>query len=653
MSPGPDPQRHATVATALMTYVLESGLDMALIDRGGRILEISRVSSALSGVPRDLVVGRLIQETYPDAMDVVELMATDAIAEPHTVPPRAIRHPDGTVTWYRTDISPWRDETGEIGGVICVSQNITAEQRALDELSRAQTLLDAVFESIPLLVSVQDRDTGAYVRVNRAVEECIGKPRDEVVGRGPEANIDADAIQRRLAHVDQVEATGATLSSEEEISDRHGQTRTLFVRRQLISDQSGRRHILSVGEDITERKRADAALKAAVAEAEAGNKAKSVFLATMSHEIRTPLNGVLGMAQAMARDDLSSVQRERLEVVRRSGEALLAILGDVLDLSKIEAGKLELEEIEFDLAEMAEGAAGAFSGLAAAKGLEFKTDVSLAAGTYRGDPGRLRQILSNLLANAVKFTEKGWVGLTAAPAGEGTVEFTVFDTGPGIPPEALGRLFQKFVQVDSSTTRRFGGTGLGLAICRELAELMGGSIRAESDYGLGARFVLTLPLKSVGENRLKARAELIPIEARPGLRILAAEDNHVNQIVLKTILEQAGLDVTLVSDGAQAAKAFAEGAWDLVLMDVQMPVMDGPAATRAIRDLERRTARPRTPIIALTANAMEHQRADYLASGMDDVVVKPIQIVDLFAAIENLVGKPESLPGAPSQVKAR
>ena len=369
--------------------------------------------------------------------------------------------------------------------------------------------------------------------------------------------------------------------------------------------------------------------------AEAASDAKSAFLATMSHEIRTPLNGVLGMAQAMSMDALSDPQRERLEVVRESAVALLALLNDVLDLSKIEAGKLDLEEIDFDLGEVMRGAHQAFTALANKKGLSFALDVAGAEGVYRGDPTRVRQILYNLLSNAVKFTEQGEIRVLAT-LGEDGLRVTVRDTGTGIPADKLPLLFAKFSQVDASTTRRYGGTGLGLSICRQLAELMGGDITVESVAGKGSCFTVTLPLPRTGEARGPSVLQS-PRQAsvdRP-LRVLAAEDNTVNQLVLKTLLHHVGVSPVVVADGAAALEAWQAEAWDLVLMDVQMPVMDGVAATRAIRDLERQSGRPRTPIIALSANAMAHQVASYLEAGMDGHLAKPIEIARLFEVVQS------------------
>jgi len=373
------------------------------------------------------------------------------------------------------------------------------------------------------------------------------------------------------------------------------------------------------------------------AAAEAANTAKSAFLATMSHEIRTPLNGVLGMAQAMAADKLSPVQRERLEVVRQSGEALLAILNDVLDLSKIEAGRFELEDIEFDLAELMKGAHSAFTALANKKGLSFDLTIEDAAqGVYRGDPTRVRQILYNLISNALKFTDHGDVRVKAAPDGAG-LALTVSDTGVGIAPDHLHTLFEKFTQADASTTRRFGGTGLGLSICRELAQLMGGEIGADSELGRGSSFRVRLPLERIGEAHAAAFAAAAAAPHAPGtlkIRVLAAEDNSVNQLVLKTLLHQIGVEPMVVEHGQLALEAWRDAEWDVILMDMQMPVMDGLTAARRIREAEAAAGRPRTPIVALTANAMSHQIQQCIAAGMDGHVAKPIEAGRLFEALE-------------------
>jgi CheY-like chemotaxis protein len=357
----------------------------------------------------------------------------------------------------------------------------------------------------------------------------------------------------------------------------------------------------------------------------------------MSHEIRTPLNGVLAMAEVMALGQLDEVQRDRLDVIRRSGGLLLAVLNDVLDLSKIEAGKLTLFEDDFDVEAAIGQARENFEVMARSKGLAFQVSVSdEAKGWWRGDADRLRQIVGNLLSNAVKFTPQGSVGASVDISEAGGLRIVVRDTGVGISPEKLPALFEKFTQADNSATRRFGGTGLGLAICRELTQMMGGSIDVESREGHGSTFTVELPLTRGRPASLQA-AEPTQASDDGDLRLLAAEDNPTNQQVLAAVLGSLGIEVHIVPDGKEAVEAWRTGAYDLILMDIQMPVMDGITAASMIRDAERATGRRRTPIVALTANALTHQVEEYLAVGMDAHVAKPIEIAKLYDAISSVL----------------
>jgi two-component system, sensor histidine kinase len=369
---------------------------------------------------------------------------------------------------------------------------------------------------------------------------------------------------------------------------------------------------------------------------------KSQFLANMSHEIRTPLNGVLGMAQAMQMDELPARQSERLSVIRTSGEILLAVLNDILDISKIEAGKLELETVKFDLDMVVESVRAIFAPTALSKGLYLTTHVARsAAGAWLGDPTRLRQILSNLISNALKFTSTGGVAVEVA-ADELGLHIRVKDTGIGIPQEKLGQLFGKFVQVDSSTTRRFGGTGLGLAICRELTALMGGAIEAQSVDGEGSCFVASLPLarppasEQVVQAAPQAAATIGADERERPLRILAADDNATNRIVLEALLGPLDVDLVQVENGREALARWRAEPFDLILMDIQMPEMDGIQATLAIRSEEARSALPPIPIFALSANAMPDQIQSYLAAGMSGHIAKPIDVAKLYEALDSV-----------------
>jgi signal transduction histidine kinase/FixJ family two-component response regulator len=406
---------------------------------------------------------------------------------------------------------------------------------------------------------------------------------------------------------------------------------------ELIRDETGKAlKLVGAIQNVTDRKRGEIELIEALSRAEAGSRAKSEFLTIMSHEIRTPLNGVLGMVQAMERDKLSAAQRQRVDVIRKSGQSLLALLNTVLDLSKIEAGKFELEVGEVDILSLAQAALDIFADDAAGKGLEVALHIAPdAEGVYSGDSQRVGQVLYNIVSNAVKFTQQGSVTVRIDRRDE-ILSVQISDTGIGICEEQLEGMFEKFSQADASATRRYGGTGLGLTICRQLTAMMGGDIFVQSAEGRGSSFTLALPLP-----RLRAAAAMlepttgeVEVAEAGALRILAAEDNPINQLVLQTLLQQMGVDPVIVADGDQALAAWRSQDWDLILMDIQMPVMDGVTASRAIRAEETAAGRPRTPIIALTANVMRDQVLAYLAAGMDDVVAKPIEVGRLVAAME-------------------
>ncbi|MEL6187642.1 MAG: ATP-binding protein, partial [Myxococcota bacterium] len=386
----------------------------------------------------------------------------------------------------------------------------------------------------------------------------------------------------------------------------------------------------------TVRKEYEDDLHRARLEAERSNVEKSQFLANMSHELRTPMAGVLGMLDAILDEPLPETTAFHAGVARECATGLLAILNDILDYSKLEANEVHLERLDYSPQRLLDGVLSMFAARAKEKGLRL--DVALDAAVpdwVVGDPTRIRQILVNLVGNAVKFTPTGGVRIEVVRIEEETI-FRVADTGIGLSLDQQQRLFQRFAQADASTTRRFGGTGLGLAISKQLAELMGGAIGVDSVEGEGSTFWFTVPSPEgtpvEGEGTL-ARS---PSEDLAGLHVLAAEDNRVNQMVLERVLVKRGHEVTLVEDGEAALRAVAKGRFDVVLMDIQMPVMDGLEATRKIRDLPEGE---RVPIVALTANAMAGDRERYLEAGMDDYASKPLDAERLASAMARAIAK--------------
>jgi PAS domain S-box-containing protein len=513
------------------------------------------------------------------------------------------------------------------------------QRRIADSELRLKTIVENEPECVKLL-----SPDGILLQMNRAgltmieadsAEQVVGRPIVEVVA--PEYRAAFTALNERVRR-------GATGELEFETVGLKGGRRWLETHAVPMRDAAGAIvNLLSVTRDITARKQYEAALVQAKQAAEAANLAKSQFLATMSHEIRTPMNGILGMAQLLLLPELREDERdEYARTILNSGHALLAILNDILDLSKIDAGRMELATVVFDPRQLIEETAALFAEMAHSKGLAIETDWRGPAGQrYWGDPIRLRQMLSNLISNAIKFTDRGTVRLSVderQSAAEGAVlSFAVSDTGIGIAAEQRDKLFQPFSQVDASATRRYGGTGLGLSIVRSLANLMGGDVAVDSTPGQGSTFrfhILVRRLQPGEESRgveRDAASEPYPVlgmAPRGVRRILVAEDNKTNRVVIESLLRKCGYECVAVEDGQAAVEVVTQGEWrpDLVLMDCQMPTLNGYDATARIRAWEAVQGRARLPIVALTASAFEDDRSHCLAVGMDDFLAKPVEM---------------------------
>jgi PAS domain S-box-containing protein len=622
------------------------GEGVVSVDRQQRIVMANPAAESIFGIPHGAAIGRGVVE-FLDPADL-PLLASEAArrmrGEKSTFEVRAIR-PDGERRTLQVTATPQYDIHGEFDGSLGVIRDITEEKRLLQKLKLLAHTLDSVDEC----VSICDPDD-RLLFVNRAFLRTYGYEEGDLIGENitiVRSPLTSPAITGEILPATLAGGWNGELWNRK----RDGTDFPVMLNTAAVTDGEGRvEATVGVARDITERQRAEAELTRAKEHAEAANRAKSEFLAMMSHEIRTPMNGVIGMTSLLLDTDLTAEQREYAETVRHSGDALLTVINDILDFSKIEAGKVLIEYSSFDLRVVIEEVREMLELKAEEHALELTLDYPPGVPRhFIGDAGRIRQVVTNLVGNAVKFTPAGSVRVAVECDCEDVrgahMRIAVHDTGVGIPPEKLDSLFERFSQVDSSMTRKYGGTGLGLAIAKQLTELMGGTIAVESRLGEGSTFTLTLPLRQESEARAGTEVGELQGEHRMaqlrdgwagryaglGLRVLVAEDNAVNQKVAVGMLDKLGLRTDLASNGREAVQLRAMLGYDLILMDCQMPEMDGYEAAREIRRAEE--GKGRTAIVAMTAEAMTGARDKCIAAGMDDYIAKPVRLDDLLEAL--------------------
>jgi len=526
------------------------------------------------------------------------------------------------------------DKNGNYFGKIFVIRDVSERKRNEREIKK----LAIAIEQSPAMVVITD-PSGKIEFVNDSFTEITGYSKEEVIGENPrilKSGLQSESFYRDLWESISV---GKTWRGGMQNKKKNGEIYWASTLISPLKSEGKVTHFISVSEDATEQIEMSANLKKAKQLAEDATKAKSDFLAAMSHEIRTPISGIIGITDLTLETDLNLEQRENLSMIKSSSKSLLTIINDILDNSKIDSGKIELEQIEFNLQEILKNTVDIHRFRTAERGLflEFSIEESLPR-YFIGDPVRIQQIVNNLISNAVKFTHEGGIAIAVSPENDGKMKFSVADTGIGIPDDKKEIIFQSYSQSDKSTTRKYGGTGLGLTISAKLVELMGGKIWIESPTNekSGSTFHFTIELEvSQTQKKFSTKKEkAIEMREIPPLKVLLAEDNIVNQKVATTLLKKLGHKVTVAENGKEAVEHWEKGEFDLIVMDIQMPEMDGMEATKFIRENE---ADKHIPIIALTAHAIEGDKERFLDAGMDGYLSKPINPEKLKFEIQSVL----------------
>ena len=643
--------RLETILAAIPDLLFEVGLD-------GRIYDYHSPRSDLLAVPANVFLGKCFSEVLPP--DVVETCISaigEASDKGWSVGKQyALALPQGK-RWFELSVALKSGTEDQAQRFILLARDITERKQAEDELRESEALFRAVSESAHDAIVTADSGS-MIIKWNNGAERIFGYTADEVIGRPLTILMPERFRDLHLKGIARVSAGGESrvMGKPVELLGMRKDGSVFPLELSLARWQVPQGNFFTgVLRDITERKKVErqledyhTSLEAKIQErthdleqardsADDANRAKSAFLANMSHEIRTPMNGIIGMANILRREGVTSKQAQRLDTIDASAQHLLSVINDVLDISKIEAGKFTLEEAPVVISSLMANVNSVLSERVKAKGLHLLIETEHLPHNLVGDPTRLQQALLNYATNAVKFTEQGTVTLRALKQEETadsvTVRFEVTDTGIGIEPEVMSRLFSAFEQADNSMNRKYGGTGLGLAITRRLAELMGGEAGAESAPGVGSTFWFTVKLTKSGEAAAAPIATTVDAEAEirrryAGQRILVVDDEPINREVALMQLEAVDLVADTAEDGAEAVAMASKNNYAAIFMDMQMPKLNGLEATQEIRQLP---GYRDTPIIAMTANAFAEDKARCIAAGMSDFLVKPFNPDELFA----------------------
>jgi PAS domain S-box-containing protein len=618
----------------------------------GRFLYVNPAVEEITGYSRSELMNTVFWELIaPEHQDMIRSRAESRMNNSPSAQALErfefkIRHQDGSMRWleYTPSVVDFQGRRVILGTCADITDRILARQARQESQERYRVLFETANDAMYVLGLDEGDRLDLFLDANANGCACLGYDRDELLGLSLKNITYLYELEYEANLHERLQRDGQAVYEANHMA-RDKRLLPVEVSAKIFSHQ-GRRAVLCIARDISERRESRLKLEAAKKQAEVANQAKSEFLANMSHEIRTPLNGLLGMLELVRMGNLDAEQSRYLDVATNSGESLLAIINDILDLSKIEAGKFELVPEVFDVQALVRGVGETFRFSAQTKGVKLSVHVGEGMPRFlNADQFRLRQILYNLIGNAVKFTPQGEIEVGLAMCSrdghQGVIEIQVRDTGIGIARSQQAGLFEPFVQASSAAKLRSSGTGLGLSIVKRIVEFMDGSVRLESEPGQGTTVYVQVGVEFAehlrAEDLESAQEEASCPAAQTTLRVLVAEDNSVNQLLIMKLLEKLGHAAVCVQDGEEALEHLRGGAFDCVLMDIQMPGLDGTDVTRLIRNHALPEIDPHIPIIALTAYALSGDREKFLAQGMDGYLSKPVSLADLSAVLCTIV----------------